>query len=107
MCEYIDKFTKVVVAVEGGEYGFKCWIFKKGLKADCQLQEKFGLEVMDKMNELLDNARTYMNREEELLVIMVPLVKATSMINSSRKKLIVGGITGSGGLNQDVLFTHL
>lgn len=59
------------------------------------------------MNELLENDRTYMNREEEILVIMVPLVKATSMINSSRNKLIVGGITRSRGLDQEVLFTHL
>lgn len=95
------------MAIDGGEDGFKCWIFKKGLRADCQLREKFGLEGVDKMNQLLDNARTYMKREEELLVIMVPLVKATSMISSSRKKLIVGGITRSRGLDQEVLFTHL
>lgn len=42
--EYIDKFTKVDVVVEDGEYDLKSWIFNKGLREDGKFHENLGLE---------------------------------------------------------------
>lgn len=38
--EYIDRFTKVAVAVDISQDGLNCWIFKKRLRAYYMFNEK-------------------------------------------------------------------
>lgn len=41
---YIDRFTKVVLAIDGSYESLKCWIFERGLRLDCVFREKLGRE---------------------------------------------------------------
>lgn len=59
--EYINMFTKVCMVVWGVNYGLKCWIFIKGLRAYCMFSEKLGLEGVDNMNKFLNKPRPYIN----------------------------------------------
>lgn len=65
--EYIDCFTKVVMAIRGSDESLKHWIFEKG-------------------NDLLGRAQTYMNYEEKHLADRVSYVPGSARSRSSLEK---------------------
>lgn len=59
--------NKEEVEVRGVTDKLKCRIFKNGLKSDCMLGEKLGLEDPSSIIYILSKSKYYINYEENLL----------------------------------------
>lgn len=65
--EYINFFTKVIVAVMGTCDGLKCWIFQKGFRSDIMFWENSGFKGARSLSALFSKAQPYIKYEEKLL----------------------------------------
>ena len=53
---YIDRFTKVVVKVEGSDESLKFYIFKNGLRKDIAFRDKLGHKEAYNLKEFFNRA---------------------------------------------------
>lgn len=63
---YIDCFTQLVVELDGGEEGLKCWIFENVPLLDSSFIQKLGHREDGIVKEILNKAQTFINFEEKL-----------------------------------------
>jgi hypothetical protein len=54
--EYIKRFTRAGVEVQGAHDGLKCFIFESKLRDDCKFKEELGLRAVKDMNDFLTRA---------------------------------------------------
>lgn len=74
LCEYIDRFTKVDVALGGGsDESLKCWLFERCLRLDCALWKKLRGKEACNLKDLLSIVQPYINYKEKPLEI-IPLL---------------------------------
>jgi len=66
--EYVERFTRAGVKVQGAHDGLKCFIFDSNLRDDCKFKEELGLRAAKDMNDLLlTRTQSYINYEEKKL----------------------------------------
>lgn len=77
---YIDRFTWVVVDVEGTEVAIQCWIFENGLFRDHHFRTKLGEWKVLMTQDILNLAQAYITLEEKLITCFD---NPTSTINTT------------------------
>jgi hypothetical protein len=50
--EYVERFTRVDVEVQGAQDGLNCFIFENNLRNDCKFKEELGLPTTKDMSDL-------------------------------------------------------
>ncbi|MCH81634.1 hypothetical protein A2U01_0002425, partial [Trifolium medium] len=65
--DYIERFTREAIEVNGTNGKLKCYIFENGLRHDTKFKEKLGLKEPKDMQDLLSRAQCYINYEEKML----------------------------------------
>jgi len=66
--EYVERFTRVGMEVQGTQDSLKCFIFESNLRDDYKFKEELGLQAPKDTSDLLARVQPYINYEEKKLV---------------------------------------
>lgn len=63
--EYVERFIREGVEVQGAQDSLKCFIFENNLCDDCKFKEELGLRAARDMSDLLMSAQPYIKYKEK------------------------------------------
>lgn len=66
MRSYIDRFTQILIEVDGAQEGLQCWIFENDLLSAHSFRKKLGKRKVKYVQKILIMAEPFMIIEENL-----------------------------------------